>query len=120
MHRVITKLKAVGKWIRLHFFTKSELINGDQVRIVPKGHSVFKYNVGTRVLTLAVCQMLDGKKTVQMQKGCLYVSALNRDNAIKKLAKAKLKVTPGEKSPQIKQPAGDTVYFKKPKEEAKK
>lgn len=67
-----------------------------------KGHSVWKYNVETFILDKVEFDSKDiefqtGKKSnkIVTEKNCLYFSALNRKNAIKKIKNAGL-IIPSE------------------------
>jgi len=51
-----------------------------------KGHTVFQFNTVTGKLSLAVVGVDENnKKSIKVEKDCIYVSALNRKNALKKL-----------------------------------
>lgn len=59
-----------------------------------KGHTVFQYNTETGAITKAVFEELvlfnsltKVNKRINVEKDCLYVSALNLKNAAKKIAK---------------------------------
>lgn len=106
-------------FLKTSLFKKNEVIDRTQIRVIPKGHAVFKYNLKSKALTLANCFMQDGKKTVTMEEGCIYVSGLNRTIAIKKLAKIKAKVVSGDKQQYKPQPKGHIIYFKQPNDAKK-
>ena len=61
-----------------------------------RGHSIFSYNIETNEIKLAdidrkVLVGLDGdpiyKERVHLEKNCIYVQALNKKNAIKRIMK---------------------------------
>lgn len=65
-----------------------------------RGHTLFKYNTNTGELTRAefveqeadYSRVIEGKnptknKVVRAEEGCIYVSALNLKNAVKRLGK---------------------------------
>ena len=55
-----------------------------------KGHTVFKYNKKTAELSKAVFDQIEeetSNKRITIEEDCVYVSALNVKNAIKRLAK---------------------------------
>lgn len=115
-------IKKIINWIKVHLFTKTIPEDTDTVRIIPSGHIVFKYNIATKSLTYANCYLDETnkklvRKSINLQKGCLYVNALNKDSAIKKLAKRKLKVVSGNNKEVRKQPKGNVIYFKQIKED---
>lgn len=126
MHIETNEVKETGiakaiTWVKEHFLSKTEtdpFISAGH-RIIPKGHLVFEYDLRKSSLRLPVVQMENGKKTIEMNKASMYVSALNRDSAKEKLRKKGItKVMPSEKQPRemYNQPAGEKVYFKIRKE----
>lgn len=51
-----------------------------------KGHTTFEYNHATGKLNVAEIKTTDeGKKFIDVKEDCIYISALNRKNAFKKL-----------------------------------
>jgi hypothetical protein len=52
-----------------------------------KGHKLFRYNTETTELSVCSSYELDenGNKKVVIEKDCLYIMALNKKNAIRKL-----------------------------------
>jgi len=81
----INKIKAF--WKKL--FTKKDLKKTTFVgsRVIQPGHKVFEYNfVEDKLLEATfVKSRLGTRKAIKMNERCIYVSALNRKNAVKKL-----------------------------------
>ena len=69
-----------------------ELKNSQRLR---KGHTLYKFEVATGKLSEAeIKEAADGgRRTVVIEKGCTYFSALNKKNAIKKVMKIVDKLT---------------------------
>ena len=52
-----------------------------------RGHTTYKYNTITGKLSEAVFELESENKRITVEEGCIYVSALNIKNAVKKLGK---------------------------------
>lgn len=105
----------MGIWFSLHFFKKSDKIDTAEARTIPRGHTVFKYNIRTKSLVMANVYIGENKrKTCELVEGCLFVSGLNRTSAIKKINKMGFHVLQSAQPVGRTQPAGNYVFFIQP------
>ncbi len=82
-------------------------------RVIPKGHSVFQFSPITGKLKCAEILIdSEGKKRINQDPTCLYISALNREGARTKLeAKGFKQILPTEKGDTFSQPKGVYIRF---------
>lgn len=85
MPNIIEKIKAF--WRKL--FSKKDLKKTTFVgsRVINPGHKIYEYDFVNDKLEEAtfVKSKLGKRKAIKMNEHCIYVSALNRKNAVKKL-----------------------------------
>lgn len=87
----ITKLI---KWVKSLFKKKKlEKVTFIGSRLIPNGHKVFEFNILEKKIQPCGYETIDGRKRVMMNKQCMYVSALNEKNAIKKLKAKGINIT---------------------------
>ena len=69
----------------------NQLKNIDRIYIYD-GHSLFKVDIASGILIKAEYKIVNNSPKFNYEPGCLYISALNENNAQKKFAKLLVKV----------------------------
>lgn len=92
MSKIIESVKAF--WKKLFSKKDQSKIQFIGSRVIQPGHKVYEYNYVTETLQEAKVEKskLGTRKAVIMNERCLYVSALNKKNAAKKLNKKQYNV----------------------------
>lgn len=95
MKEITIKEKDITEIVKLQH-KKNELVLTDTIR-PHKGHKLFEFNVSTGQITLAQFKysdihytdamkgLINARKTVIKKPNCIYISALNKKNALKVL-----------------------------------